>query len=76
MVLLKVGDLEWVERTDKFCSDCYKIAGFDIYPNDYAKRGYPDVDKKTVISEVCEDCYNDIKNYIHDKVFETAKKSR
>lgn len=58
----------------KFCSDCYEITGFDIYPYDYAKRGYPNVDKKTVISEVCEDCYNDIKNYIHNKVFETAKK--
>ena len=59
----------------KFCSDCYEINGFDIYPGDYAKRGYPDVNKKTVISEVCEDCYNDIKKYIHDKVFEAAKKT-
>ena len=58
----------------KFYSNCYEITGFDIYPYDYAKRGYPNVDKKTVISEVCEDCYNDIKNYIHNKAFETAKK--
>ena len=57
----------------KFCSDCYEINGFDIYPGDYAKRGYSNVNKKTVISEVCEDCYNDIKNYIHDKIFEAAK---
>lgn len=58
----------------KFCSDCYKITGFDIYLDDYAKRGYPDVDKKTAISDLCEDCYNDIKSYIHDKIFERAKK--
>ena len=58
----------------KFCSDCYEINGFDIYPGDYAKRGYPDVNKKTVINEICDDCYNDIKSYIHDKVFEAAKK--
>jgi len=58
----------------KFCSDCYQITGFDIYPSDYAKRGYPDVNEKTVISDVCENCYNDIKTYIHDKVFERAKK--
>ena len=32
----------------KFCSDCYEITGFDIYPDDYAERGYPNVDKKTV----------------------------
>ena len=51
-----------------------KITGFDIYPDDYAERGYSYVDKKTVISDVCEDCYNDIKNCIHDKIFETAKK--
>lgn len=58
----------------KFCSDCYRITGFDIYPSDYAKRGYLDVNEKTVISDVCEDCYNDIKTYIHDKIFERAKK--
>ena len=58
----------------KFCSDCYEITGFDIYPYDYAKRGYPNVDKETVVSEVCEECDNDIKNYIHNKAFETAKK--
>lgn len=58
----------------KFCSNCYKITGFDIYPDDYAERGYSYVDKKTVISDVCEDCYNDIKNCIHDKIFETVKK--
>lgn len=58
----------------KFCSDCYQITGFDIYPSDYAKRDYPDVNEKTVISDVCEDCYNDIKTYIHDKLFERAKK--
>lgn len=22
----------------KFCSDCYEINGFDIYPDDYAKE--------------------------------------
>ena len=57
----------------KFCSDCYVRNGFDIYPGDYAKRGYPDVNKKTVINEICDDCYNDIESYIHDKVFEAAK---
>lgn len=55
----------------KFCSNCYEITGFDIYPGDY---GYPNVNKKTVINEICDDCYNDIKSYIHDKVFEAAKK--
>lgn len=58
----------------KFCSNCYEISGFDIYPGDYAERGYSNVNEKTVISDVCEDCYNDIKSYIHDKVFEAAKK--
>lgn len=58
----------------KFCSDCYKIAGFDIYPGDYEERGYSNVNTKTVISDLCEDCYNDIKSYIHDKIFERAKK--
>lgn len=58
----------------KFCSGCYQITGFDIYPSDYAKRDYPDVNGKTVISDVCEDCYNDIRTYIHDKLFERAKK--
>ena len=57
----------------KFCSDCYEINGFDIYPGDYAKRGYPDVNKKTVINEICDDCYNHIEKYIHDKGFETGK---
>ena len=23
----------------KFCSHCYEITGFDIYPGDYAERG-------------------------------------
>ena len=41
---------------------------------DYAERGYPDVNEKTAISDLCEDCYNDIKSYIHDKIFERAKK--
>lgn len=58
----------------KFCSNCYKITGFDIYPGNYAERGYSNVNEKTVISDICEDCYNNIKNYIHDKVFERAKK--
>lgn len=58
----------------KFCSNCYEITGFDIYPNDFVERGYPDANKKVAISEVCEDCYNDIKSYIHNKVFEIAKK--
>lgn len=58
----------------KFCSNCYKITGFDIYPGDYAERGYSNVNDKTVISDLCEDCYNDIKSYIHDKIFETVKK--
>ena len=31
----------------KFCSNYYKITGFDIYPGDYAERGYPNVNKKT-----------------------------
>lgn len=59
----------------KFCSNCYKITGFDIYPDDYAERGYSNVNNKTVISDLCEDCYNDIKSYIHDKIFERAKKA-
>ena len=25
----------------KFCSDCYEITGFDIYPYDYAKEAIP-----------------------------------
>lgn len=58
----------------KFCSNCYKITGFYIYPGDYAERGYSNVNEKTVISDVCENCYNDIKSYIHNKIFETAKK--
>lgn len=58
----------------KFCSNCYKITGFDIYPGDYAERVYSNVNDKTVISDLCEDCYNDIKSYIHDKIFERAKK--
>ena len=58
----------------KFCSNCYKITGFDIYPGDYAERGYSNVNDKTVISDLCEDCYYDIKSYIHDKIFERAKK--
>ena len=58
----------------KFCSNCYKITGFDIYPGDYAERDYSNVNDKTVISDLCEDCYNDIKSYIHDKIFERAKK--
>lgn len=57
-----------------FCSNCYKITGFDIYLGDYAERGYSNVNEKTVISDLCEDCYNDIKSYIHDKIFERAKK--
>lgn len=57
----------------KFCSNCYKITGFDIYPGDYAERGYSNVNE-TVTSDLCEDCYNDIKSYIHDKIFERAKK--
>lgn len=36
----------------KFCSNCYKITGFDIYPGDYAERGYPDVNEKTAISDL------------------------
>ena len=58
----------------KFCSNCHEINGFDIYPGDYAERGYSDVNEKTVISDLCEDCYNDIKSYIHDKIFERAEK--
>lgn len=58
----------------KFCSDCYQITGFDIYPGDYVERGYSNVNEKTVISDICENCYNDIKSYIHNKIFETAKK--
>lgn len=58
----------------KFCSNCYKITGFVIYPSDYAERGYSNVNDKTVISDLCEDCYNDINSYIHDKIFERAKK--
>lgn len=58
----------------KFCSNCYKITGFDIYPGDYVERGYSNVNEKTVISDICENCYNDIKSYIHNKIFETAKK--
>lgn len=27
-----------------------KITGFDIYPDDYAERGYSCVDKKTVMT--------------------------
>lgn len=58
----------------KFCSNCYKITGFDIYPGDYAERGYSNANEKTVISDLCEDCYNDIKSYIYDKIFERAKR--
>ena len=47
---------------------CESLAGLD------KSVGYSNVNEKTVISDLCEDCYNDIKSYIHDKIFERAKK--
>ena len=59
----------------KFCSDCYEIRGFDIYPDDFVERGYSDIGKRIQIIELCESCHNDIRKYIHDKIFESAKKA-
>ena len=57
----------------KFCNDCYEIRGFDIYPDDFVERGYSDIGKRIQINELCESCHNDIRKYIHDKIFEAAK---
>ncbi len=59
----------------KFCNDCYSVGdAFSIYPHDYAGRGYPDVQHKTQIKDMCEECYEDIRKYIHDRFFKITEK--
>lgn len=50
----------------KYCDDTYEVTGFDVY------EGFT---KRKEVREICEDCYIDIKEYIHAKVFKTLKPS-
>ena len=55
--------VEWVKNIPM----SHKLYMADLGKN----RAVLGADRK---SDVCEDCYNDIKNCIHDKIFETVKK--
>lgn len=59
----------------KYCEDCYEIKDdtFDVFPSDFIDRGYHDK-KKVEVRDLCSECYVDIKNYIHNKVFNRFKK--
>lgn len=59
----------------KYCEDCYEIKDdtFDIFLSDFVDRGQYDK-KKVEVRDLCSECYVDIKNYIHNKVFNRFKK--
>lgn len=58
----------------KYCEDCYEIKDdtFDVFLADFIDRGYHDK-KKVEVRDLCSECYVDIKNYIHNKVFNRFK---
>lgn len=45
---------------------------FDVFPSDFVDRGYYDK-KKVEVRDLCSECYIDIRNYIHNKVFNRFK---
>lgn len=61
----------------KYCEDRYIIYGttFDIFPSDFTDRGYRNK-KKIEVHDLCPKCYIDIRNYIHDKVFNRLLKEK
>lgn len=59
----------------KYCEDCFEIKDdtFDVFPSDFVDRGQYDK-KKVEVRDLRSECYVDIKNYIHNKVFNRFKK--
>lgn len=57
-----------------YCNDVYKINSdvFDIFPSDKARYGVNE-DSGTEIRDMCECCYRDIRDFIHNKHFNRLK---
>ena len=60
----------------KYCDYVHSLYGtFNIYPNDYVKRGYKKIKKLMPINHLCSECYHDLERYIKDKYFEHMDKN-
>lgn len=60
----------------KCCEDCYELNSdtFDVFKVDFVDRGCYNNERKMKINDLCPECFEDIKKYIHDKVFQRLNK--